>query len=72
MNDLSLATVPELLDELEKRHDVMIFVGRPTINKDFSWRMWTTGPTHEALGLCSLAQFSLAQKAINDIQPEPN
>ncbi len=68
--DLSCVGSEELLEELLRRQDVAVFISRPKANREFQWRIRTTGAIHEALGLCCLAQYSLGKNAVDDTKIE--
>jgi hypothetical protein len=62
--DLSTATTDELLDELIVRHDKMVFLGRPLVNRDFDWQIRTKGDHYEVMGLLALGQARIGATSL--------
>ena len=73
--ELSLATIDELFDELEKRFDACVFHGRRAVNRDdstYSYRRFQHGEIEECTFLLSEHQYLLHQEYLDTRRdPEP-
>lgn len=62
--DLSTVTTDELLDELHSRQQVMVYLGRPLVNRDFDWQIRSKGEHYEVMGLLGLAQARVGAESL--------
>lgn len=72
--DLSTATNDELLDELHARQKVMVYPGRPMVDRDYDWQIRSKGDHYEVLGLLGLAQARVGAQSlgikINEVEAD--